>query len=157
MSFDSMPIHPIMVHFTIALLSVGFLCDFLARFTKNESLKSAAWWNLLFGFFAIIVTVLTGLLAERSVPHTHIAHDILEIHETLGFTALGIFAVLLIWESLIRANVFTKFISLSMVLWLIGVLVIFTGGYYGGRLVYEFGVGVKGVVQKTELEHKHQE
>src|SRR3989304_9236940 len=107
MSFDSMPIHPIMVHFTIALLSVGFLCDLLASITKNESLKSAAWWNLLFGFFAIIATALTGWLAARSTPHTEAAHEVIEIHEILGFTALGIFAVLLIWESLIRANVFT--------------------------------------------------
>jgi len=157
MSFDSIPIHPMMVHYTIALLSMGLLCDLLASITKNESMKNAAWWDLLFGFFAIIVTVLTGLLAERSVPHTHAAHDILEIHETLGFTALGIFAVLLLWRILIGVNIFTKFAVFSTVLWLIGVGVIFAGGYYGGKMVYEYGVGVKTVVQKSELEHKHNE
>ncbi|OGL40806.1 MAG: hypothetical protein A3C43_00610 [Candidatus Schekmanbacteria bacterium RIFCSPHIGHO2_02_FULL_38_11] len=155
MSFDSIPIHPMMVHFTIALLSVGFLCDLLARFTKSESLKNAAWWNLLFGFFAIIATALTGWLAARSIPHSEATHEIMEIHEILGFTALGIFAVLLLWRILIRANIITRFFILSTAVWLIGVGVIFAGGYYGGKLVYEFGVGVKGVVQEKETEHKH--
>src|SRR3972149_6567476 len=155
MSFDSIPLHPMIVHFTIALLTIGFLCDLLAKFTKNESLKNAAWWNLLFGFLAIIGTALTGWLAARSEPHTEAAHEIIEIHETLGFTALGIFAVLLLWRILIRVNVATRFMVLSTILWLIGVGVIFAGGYYGGKLVYEFGVGVKGVIQEKESAHKH--
>src|SRR3990172_5092198 len=155
MNFDSVPIHPMMVHFTIALLSAGFLCDFLARFTRNESLKNASWWNRLFGFFAIIPTALTGWLAARSTPHSDAAHEIIEIHETLGFTALGIFAVLFLWMILIRVNVATRFIALSTVLWLIGVGVIFAGGYYGGKLVYEFGVGVKTEIQEKSVKHKH--
>src|SRR3989304_7249683 len=144
MSFDSIPLHPMIVHFTISLLTIGFLCDLLAKFTKNESLKNAAWWNLLFGLLAIIGTALTGWLAARSEPHTEAAHEIIEIHETLGFSALGIFAVLLLWRILIDVNIFTKFVVLSTVLWLIGVGVIFAGGYYGGELGFEYWIRGEG-------------
>ena len=143
------PIHPMFVHFTIALLSAGLLCEILARIIKTESLKNVAWWNLLLGFFAIIGTVITGLIDEESVPHTGEVHEIVEIHETLGLTALGIFILLFLLRTLIRVDILKKYTTIAIIVWIIGVTVIFTGGFFGGKMVYEYGVGVKSFISES--------
>jgi uncharacterized membrane protein len=67
-------LHPLVVHFAIALFFVSVFCDILGWLLKKESLHTVGWWNLLFGFFGAIVTVAAGLLAERSVGHNETAH-----------------------------------------------------------------------------------
>lgn len=49
------PLHPILVNFTAALVPASFVSDVLGRFLRRESLRSAAWWMLL---YAAIITPL---------------------------------------------------------------------------------------------------
>ena len=42
----SAPIHPILVHFTIALTSTSFVFDAVARLFGVVALADAAWWVL---------------------------------------------------------------------------------------------------------------
>ena len=41
------PVHPMLVHFPIALLVVSVLADFLAALGAGDSLRDAGWWALL--------------------------------------------------------------------------------------------------------------
>ncbi len=150
--FENMPpLHPIFVHYTIALLSIGLLCEILSRIIKTDTLKNVAWWNLLFGFMAVIATAITGLIDEESVPHSGEVREIVETHEALGLSALGIFILLFIIYTLMRVDILRKYAVLALIVWIIGVVIIFTGGLFGGKLVYEYGVGVKEDVSSQRI------
>jgi len=148
-------IHPYFVHFPIAILTVGLLWDLLGVLLKKESLNNAGWWAQVFGVIAIIVTSITGLIAESTVAHNEAAHEIMETHETIGLIVAGVFILLLIWRSFLKTALPTQRIYQTIYL-AIGVLAVITmlfGAHLGGKLVYEYGVGGIAVQQQT---HSHQ-
>jgi uncharacterized membrane protein len=154
--FDITLLHPKVVHFTIALFSVSVLFDILGLITKKRYFQSAAWLNLILAGAASVVTVISGLLAASNAAHDEAAHQVIEIHEKIGFIVLGIILVLLLWRILLRGRFPVRLSFLYVVLAVVGVGFMFTGAYFGGELVYTHGVAVKAVpVSKEEAEHKH--
>lgn len=55
--------HVVLIHFPIALFLVGAAFDFLAQWTKRQSLAAAAYCNFLVAAIATVPTILSGLLA----------------------------------------------------------------------------------------------
>jgi len=148
-------IHPILVHFTIALFSLSVLFDILGKLTRNQRFHSAAWYNLIFASLSVIATVIFGLIAEARAPHTDAGHALLKTHETLGFIVLGIILILTIWRIILKGKMPTKALAAYLVIAILGVGLMFVGGYYGGEMVYTHGYGVEAAVQTTE--HAHSE
>ena len=148
--------HPILVHFTIGLFVIAVIFDLLAHFTNKKSLENAGWWNLLFSAAFSVIAVATGLSAEETVPHVDEVHKIIETHETLGLITMGIIIVLVLWRSLNRTELPHKFRIVYLALGLAGLMTITAGGYFGGEMVYRFGVGVTPIdnqLQKYESEN----
>ena len=93
----SLPVlHPIFVHFPVALLPVAVACDLLGRVTGRASLAHAAWWALLFATLAAPVTAATGwywLWNMGDMDHVE-----MKIHQWLG-TALPLLLIpLAVWR-----------------------------------------------------------
>ena len=91
------------------------------------------------------LAVLSGWI-EQKLPRPASAfdaqiQDILFYHEYLGYGLLGVFLVLAIARSRIRARLPAVFVILS-VLGLAGLVV---QGYLGGEMVYRYGAGVRAV------------
>jgi len=151
-------IHPYFVHFPIAILSAGLLWDILGIFLNKESFRNAGWWAQVFGVIAIIITVITGLIAANTVAHTDAAHEIMETHETIGLIVAGVFILLLIWRSFLKTSIPLKKLYQTIYL-AIGIFTVITmlyGAHLGGKLVYEFGVGGS-AVQQPAHSHQHME
>src|SRR5215468_10322692 len=74
-------IHPVLVHFTTALLPVSFVSDLVGRYAKLESLVHAAWWMLLYGALATPLTALAGLIWSVSMGD---ADPLMSTHKWLG-------------------------------------------------------------------------
>ncbi len=55
-------LHPILVNFTAALVPVSLASDAVARLSKSESLRHAAWWTLVGATAITPLTVLSGWL-----------------------------------------------------------------------------------------------
>lgn len=147
--------HPLVVHFTIALFAVSVLCDLLGWLFKKESLHTVGWWNLLFGFFGALTTVVTGLVAEGSVGHNEAAHAIMQTHKTLGLIVLGTMAALFLWRVIRRGQIPQKLLMVYLLIGVAGVGVMTAGAYYGGELVYTYGVAVRAVPEMTDHEHEN--
>src|SRR6266702_4571697 len=81
-----------------ALLFVTVLFDLGAWVTKRDSLKSAAVWTLWAGVIGGWVAVLAGLQAEDVIEHGEAIHELMETHETVALTTMGIFTVVLGWK-----------------------------------------------------------
>lgn len=133
-------VHPMFVHFPLALLSVGLLFDILGYFLRKESLLNAGWWCFSLGVVSAIVTVMTGFQAEHTVAVSGEAHDILENHEHFQIYSTLVFLALLNWRSLKRGAIpRLKYVYFAIAA--IAVIAILYGSHFGGTLVYEYGVG----------------
>ncbi len=60
------PLHPMIVHFPIALLTAGFLADIWALVFKASDLSRTAWWSQLAGTIGLAAAVGSGLMAKES-------------------------------------------------------------------------------------------
>ncbi len=55
--------HVVLIHFPIALFIAGVAFDFLAQWTKRQSLAAAAYCNLLAAAVVTVPVLITGVLA----------------------------------------------------------------------------------------------
>lgn len=137
------PIHPMLVHFPIALLSASVFFDLLGQRWRRDECRIASFSTLVLGLAGAVVSVASGALAEEAVEHrSGIPEQVLELHETLGFSTFWIFAGLLGLRAATWVGWITERPLVSVGLGLAGVAVLFVASYYGGSLVYDYGAGV---------------
>ena len=53
-------IHPIVVHFVIAMVLFAVVCDVIGYFTRNPRLHEVSWWNYFFATISIFIAILFG-------------------------------------------------------------------------------------------------
>ncbi len=136
-------LHPLIVHFPIALLLLSLILETIAFFRKSSGLSRAAWWNQIAGSAGLALTVTSGLFAENTVPIAGDARDLFERHELLAFLSAAIFALLLLWRIAARGNIPRQSPTAYFVLLVAGVACVLIGAWYGGEMVYRYGVGVQ--------------
>lgn len=133
--------HPIFVHFPIVLWFAALFFELLALWRTSDEMQRTASRMLYLGTLAAIVTVLTGLVAEKSVP-PGIAQRVVGIHQALMLVSTSLAGALCVFAFSVRRN-FTAQLRKVMLLGLcvLAVLVIF-GADRGAQLVYEYGSAV---------------
>ncbi|MGH9819645.1 MAG: DUF2231 domain-containing protein [Pyrinomonadaceae bacterium] len=89
-------VHPVLVHFTTALLPVSLVSDGVGRFTDRYSLTPAAWWMLLYGAIATPLTALAGWMWATEIGGA--AGSTLAIHKWLGLCLVFGFISLATWR-----------------------------------------------------------
>lgn len=135
-------LHPLIVHFPIALLLTNVALDWAGLVWKNRSFAQAAWYALLLGLAATVFTLVTGLIAAQGVPADSPAMSTLNAHKILGIVAFVLFAVLTVWRWRSKGTYSPIGRALHSAVQLTGVALIVVLGYMGGELVYTFGIGV---------------
>jgi uncharacterized membrane protein len=133
--------HPIFVHFPIVLWFAALVFELLAVWRTSDEMQRTASRMLYLGTLAAMVTALTGLVAEKSVP-PGAAQRVVGIHQALMLVSTSLAVALCIFAFSVRRN-FTIQLRKVMLLGLgvLGVLVIF-GADRGAQLVYEYGSAV---------------
>ena len=63
MPYSLETIHPLLVHFPIALFSTGLLFDILSRLLNNEELDHAGFWTMLMALVSSPFTIIAGIFA----------------------------------------------------------------------------------------------
>ncbi|MCL4678655.1 MAG: DUF2231 domain-containing protein [Alphaproteobacteria bacterium] len=143
--------HPILVHFTIALLSVSVVLFIAEIFVRKQSwhiqLVTVARWNLWLGALATIATVIAGIDAFNTVPHgSEEQHLAMLDHRKWALSTAALFLFLAVWSfsAALRGKAdFQKGTNLVFVgLMIIAGLMLATTGYKGAELVYRHGLGV---------------
>lgn len=150
-------LHPIFVHFPIALTFLALLFAFLAIIVpgKRELMKEMLMWTLLLGALAAITTAATGLYASNNVPHNEAIHKIMTVHKTYGIIIGSSFLVLSLWMIIRRVKM-----RVGELVFLTVFLAALTGltGYsasLGGEMVYEHGAGVAPMMEMMRSESHH--
>ena len=149
--FDIGTLHPISVHFAIALFLVCVLLDLMAMLTRRPELHKVAYVNLGFASVATITAVALGMSAEISLKPTHEMHATLDLHKQLAFASLGGIVLLGLWRYALRGAFPANRAAAAtyLLVSLAGATAIGGAGYYGGHMVYEQGAGVKAIDKFT--------
>jgi uncharacterized membrane protein len=140
------PIHPIVVHFPIALLCVSVAFDALASRWPTGGLREASFYSLLVGVMSAALAVATGGMEEDLAKRAGAPELVLDLHESLGTVTLVVFVVLLGLRLAMQWGWLTEIRSLTLGPGVIGIVILALTGYWGGELVYTYGIGVKAVM-----------
>jgi len=97
-------IHPVLVHFSTALVPASLASDVLGKYLNRSSLTAAAWWMVLYGAIATPVTAFAGWMWSGQFPASASEHmSGLSAHMWLGFALIFLFGAMALW----RAKTFT--------------------------------------------------
>lgn len=146
-------LHPLIIHFPIALLLVAPLLVLIGVFLPNKgrSFLIAAFVLMLLGTVASFIAVSTGVSAGELAERVANVESVLENHEELAettrtvFSALTvIFGVMLFAPMIFKKDLSSKIVIPLNLAFLIfygaGVVLLINTAHEGGRLVHEFGV-----------------
>lgn len=140
-------IHPMLVHFPIALVLAALVFDWGRWIFAREKLTTAGFWGgstplLLLALIGAGAAIVTGLIAEDGAPKSEIVHELIESHETAAFVVASGVALLSLWRIALRGAFPRKWPVLYLVLLMAVTVVLGYGAYFGGLMVYAHGVGV---------------
>ncbi|MFK5970945.1 MAG: DUF2231 domain-containing protein [Candidatus Marithrix sp.] len=133
-------LHPIFVHFTVALISsaIGLflIAWFIGKKPIQKQLLTVANWNLWLGAGFTIITIAAGWFAYNTVTHDTASHIVMDIHRNLALATLVVILSIAFWSWKYQ----TKIINPILLLAVLSLLM--TTAWYGGELVYRHGIGV---------------
>ena len=144
-------IHPLVVHFPIAFLVGAALFYFLSWIFRNQTFATTAFLLLILGTLAAGAAVGTGLYGEEGVMVSRsVRANLLEFHEKLMLTTLGVSTGLAIWAVVARPFPKKKrWFFLLLLLVLLGIMTV--GSDYGARMVYDYNAGGDACSQPIEF------
>ncbi len=139
--------HPYIVHFPIALFIIYSLFEIIALFFKDENFSRIIMIMLGLGVLFSILAVLTGNstaeTGKRYIPSG--ALELLETHKSFATITLFYYSILFFIRFYLlikkKRGIWIKYTFLVLVL--IGNIFIYLTGYYGGQLVFKYGVGTQ--------------
>lgn len=149
-------IHPLFVHFAYALslsaLAVYIFGRLLPNGPRRNSTQPAGDWMLAFGAVAIVATIAAGFYAYYTVAHDGPSHAAMTTHRNWAVPSGTAIILLAIWRFMKRARppsgiflglLAAAALSLSVTAW------------WGGNIVFKYGIGVQSLPTVTGDGHDH--
>ena len=97
-------IHPIVVHFVIAMGLISFVFDLIGVLFGRSRLFEVSFWNLLFATVAIFVAIIFGQVEAGLANPYGASREILNLHSTIGWSLAGVLALMSGWRYVIRSR-----------------------------------------------------
>jgi uncharacterized membrane protein len=137
------PVHPIVVHFPIALLFTAVFFEIFGFWIQRETYRQFGLWLLILGLISGIIASAAGFWGEEAVVAAGVPEKAVDRHESLAIVTLVVFALLLFIRWRVRDRWSVRVRTAYFILAVSGVLLLGTTGYFGGDLVYRYGAGVQ--------------
>lgn len=137
-------LHPVVDHFTVALLIVGVLMDLVASlFAMRSWMRYMALTLMILGAIAAGASYFTGDMEADRVWNAlgDPAKQVLHRHAMLAQYAAIAFGVLALWRILVEVGALAGTRSIYLIVAIIAVSVLGYIGHLGGVLVYTYGTG----------------
>lgn len=146
------PLHPIFVHFTIALTAASFLFDAAGLALGARGLADAAWWAIAGAALVTVPTLASGVASRLRLPveEGSEARAFLRAHMAIGPVIFGLIVLTAAWRGAAWAN------GAPPSVWYLGwcglvLLGLTAQGYLGGELVYRYGMEVEGTYRTLQV------
>jgi uncharacterized membrane protein len=152
-------IHPMIVHFPIALLFLALLIEILRIIlppSETRFYDRAGYWVVFLSVFACIAAAAAGVISEQYVRFTPAAAKVLSEHQLDAVITILAAILAVVVRSFTRYPDFNKRDKerwtlfgrgrgrptwLSTLLVLIAVIMVSITGHLGGTMVYHYGAG----------------
>lgn len=140
-------IHPIVIHFVIAMVVFAFFCDVVGYFTGNSRLFEVSWWNMFIATISIFVAIIFGQFEAGLAQPYEVAKSVLNLHTIIGWSLSGIIAATTAWRYVIRTRnphrISIYYLGAGLILTAIVGLQV----YLGDELVWIYGLHTVPVVE----------
>ena len=138
MDFDFI-FHPMVVHFPIALFISALGVEVLSLVFKKDAWHQTALHLYVLATLTAPFAVMTGL---READELQLKHRVLDLHKNFGLLTMGISLVSLavLWFFSKKNPAYFRIVFIVVLLLAVGFVSL--TGFNGGRLVYEYGVGI---------------
>lgn len=137
----SMPLHPLVVHFPIALLLVATVIEIVNLFLKKENVSRMGTVLVVVGVLTGLVTLVTGEPAEEFAFDAwgKGIFDTVELHSLMAGISVSLFAVVAVIKLFGKRMKLSKNLILTLVILLsiAGSTTLAITGHLGGKIVYE--------------------
>jgi uncharacterized membrane protein len=142
MTFFGQPLHPMTVHFPIALYLLGVLLTIGYSWRGQPDFERFAYWSFILSLLATIVASLIGLIDQSQLELNDPRRANLNTHITAA-VALLIINGLLIYMRLRWPDVLASRRRSYLGLMALGLIAVLATAWLGGELVYRWQVGVR--------------
>jgi uncharacterized membrane protein len=144
---SNLQLHPMFVHFPLALTLTGFACLLCARALQHRpvhaALAACGTWNFIIAGVTALLTLATGVVAAWHLQLHGGAQYSVSRHVIWAVCTSQLVVLLGLWRGL--ANRGDKTPSrIFLVIGLIACIGFIVTGYYGGENVYHYAIGVRG-------------
>ncbi|MGV3465139.1 MAG: DUF2231 domain-containing protein [Heyndrickxia sp.] len=133
-------LHPIVVHFPIVIITLAALYDLLFAVIKRKASPNGHWLWLL-AFLSAWLAIGTGPEHDAR-GNTNIFH----YHDTLATITTWLtflVAAFRIFFMIKKKELVKQWLAIGTILSIICAVGILSVGYFGGKMVYDQGIGVK--------------
>jgi len=137
--FSASHLHPMLVHFPIALVTFGFIADLASLLFKKEAcLSKFGFYLLVFGTLAALSALLTGVLFTSEMSGA--AGEVQETHELFAWITVGILIALSAFRFFLKfkSKEETELKWIAFALYGLAAISVSITGFYGGTLVYSY-------------------
>ena len=140
-------LHPIVVHFVIAMALITVLFDLLGVINRKPNLFEVSFWNLLVATVAIFVAIIFGQIEAGLANPYGASRDILNIHSTIGWSLAGLLSLLTGWRYVARQKEPTVLPKGFLLVDGLLAALVFTQVYLGDKLIWIYGLHTAPVVE----------
>ena len=140
-------IHPIVVHFVIAMALITVVFDLIGVITRRRNLFEVSFWNLLVATVAIFVAIIFGKIEAGLATPYGASRDLLNYHSTLGWSLAAILSLLTGWRYVARQKDPTVLPRGFLIIDSILAVLVFCQVYLGDKLVWVYGLHTVPVVE----------
>jgi len=144
------PIHPIIVHFVIAMVLFSFFCDVVGYFTHNARLFEVSFWNMFVASVAIFFAVIFGQFEAGLANNYQAVQATLNFHTIMGWSLGVIIASITAWRFVIRNRNSLKIPPAYLGVATFLICLVFLQVYLGSKLFWVYGLHVEPVVEATK-------
>jgi uncharacterized membrane protein len=141
------PIHPIIVHFVIAMVFFAFFCDVVGYLTRNHHLFEVGFWNMFVASAAIFLAVIVGQFEAGLANAYDAAQPVLNQHTLTGWSLAAIVVAITGWRFVIRNRDPLKIPPAYLGVATFLSCLVFFQIYLGTKLVWVYGLHVEPVVE----------
>jgi uncharacterized membrane protein len=139
-TFLGHPVHPQLIAVPSALLPFTFVMDLLFRRTRKASYREAAYYSLVGGVAGGAVAATTGAMDYLTIPAGSEEKKTANVHAAIN---IGLMAAS-VANLVLRRRGDDGGDAVPFALSAVGAIGVLVSGWYGGHLVYEHGLRVKG-------------
>lgn len=142
------PIHPILVLIPVGAWITSFIFDIIFISTGNTFWFLAALWTMIIGIVGALIAAVAGMWDLFTLPLAERPKRVGLTHMTLNLIIVALYVI----NVIIRFSVPTSpiagiIVPASTVMWafilnLVAVVLLLVSGWYGGELIYRYGIAV---------------